>query len=186
LDGAGAEADVIEAIGGVMTMTTTIKPFVLTRTLNAPRQLVWDVWTKAEHLAKWFGPKGVEVVSAKVDLKPGGLFHYAMKGPGGPVMWGKFVYREIQPPERLVVIVSFSDEKGGVTRHPMSPSWPLQTLSTTTFVAKGDKTEMTLVWEPYEATEEERKTFDTSRDGMNQGWAGTMEQLVAYLAKMKC
>jgi hypothetical protein len=44
---------------------------------------------------------------------------------------------------------------------------------------------MTLVWEPYEATEDERKTFDGARDGMNQGWAGTMEQLEAYLANLK-
>jgi uncharacterized protein YndB with AHSA1/START domain len=166
-------------------MATTVKPFVLIRTLDAPRDLVWKAWTEADHLKKWFGPKGRAIVSAKVDLRPGGLFHYAMKTPDGKMMWGKFIYREIKPPEKLVVIVAFSDEKAGITRHPMSPSWPLQTLSTTTFAAKGDKTEMTLVWEPYEATEDERKTFDGARDGMNQGWAGTMEQLEAYLAKLK-
>ncbi|MGI8527783.1 MAG: SRPBCC family protein [Pseudolabrys sp.] len=167
-------------------MTATSKAFVLARTLNAPRQLVWDAWTKAEHLAKWFGPKGTEIVSAKVDLRPGGLFHYGMKTPDGKIMWGKFVYREIRPPEKLAVVVSFSDENAGVTRHPMSATWPRETLSTTTFRDIGDnKTEMTLVWEPHNATEEERKTFDGAHDSMQQGWGGTMEQLEAYLAKVQ-
>ncbi|MBV8790542.1 MAG: SRPBCC domain-containing protein [Pseudolabrys sp.] len=164
--------------------TTAIKPFVLTRTLNAPRQLVWDVWTKADHLKNWFGPAHVEVISAKVDLRPGGLFHYGMKTPAG-IMWGKWIFREIVAPEKLVVVVSFSDENQGLTRHPLAPTWPMQTLSTTTFVEKDGKTEMTLVWQPYEATAEEIATFDAGRPGMTQGWAGTMGSLDAYLAKIQ-
>ena len=61
------------------------------------------------------------------------MFHYGMRGPDGSEMWGKFVYREIAPPERLVFIVSFSDENGGMTRHPMAPTWPLEMLNTLTF-----------------------------------------------------
>jgi uncharacterized protein YndB with AHSA1/START domain len=167
-----------------MTAAPT-KPFVLTRTFDAPRQLVWDVWTKPEHLKHWFGPKGTEIVSAKVDLRPGGLFHYGLKTPDGKIMWGKFTYKEIKPPEKLVAIVAFSDENAGVTRHLLSATWPLQTLSTTTFAEHGGKTEMTLQWEPYQATAEERATFDSSRAGMTQGWSGTMEQLEAYLAKVR-
>ncbi len=48
-------------------------------------------------------------------------------------LWGKFVYREIVEPEKIILVNSFSDKDGGLTRHPMSPSWPLQLLSTTTF-----------------------------------------------------
>jgi uncharacterized protein YndB with AHSA1/START domain len=90
------------------------------------------------------------------------------------------------PPEKLVFINSFSDEKGGVTRHPMAPTWPLQLLSTFTFEEQAaGKTKFTIRWSPYEATEEERKTFEAGRASMNQGWSGTLEQFEAYLAQTK-
>lgn len=96
--------------------------FVITRTFDAPRDLVWKAHTEPERLKQWWGPKGFTMLSCKVDLRPGGLFHYGMRSPDGQVMWGKFIYREIVKPERLVFIVSFSDEKGGTTRHPLAPN----------------------------------------------------------------
>jgi uncharacterized protein YndB with AHSA1/START domain len=99
-------------------------------------------------------------------------------------MWGKWVYREIAEPERLVFIVSFSDEKGGITRHPFSAEWPLQTLSTVLFAESGGKTTVTVRWAPFEATEAERKTFAAGHDSMRMGWTGTMEQLAEYLAQL--
>lgn len=161
------------------------KAFTITRTLDAPRDVVFDVWTKQEHLAKWFGPKGFKILSSKLDLRPGGTFHYGMQAPNGSTMWGKWIFREIVRPERLVVETCFSDEAGGVTRHPMSATWPLVTRSTTTFAdAGGGKTLMTLEWIAFNATEEEQKTFDASHEGMKAGWGGTMEQLDAYLAAL--
>ncbi len=101
-------------------------------------------------------------------------------------MWGKFVYREIVPPERMVFINSFSDEKGGLTRHPLSPTWPLEMLTTFTFDDLGDsKTRFTIRWSPYKASAEEQKTFDAGHDSMTQGWGGTLQQLEAYLAAAK-
>jgi uncharacterized protein YndB with AHSA1/START domain len=101
-------------------------------------------------------------------------------------MWGKFVYREIVPQERLVFLNSFSDEAGGITRHPGHGKWPLQMLSTFTFEdAPGGKTKFTVRWAPYNATAEEEETFEDGRDSMRAGWTGTMEQLEAYLAKTK-
>jgi uncharacterized protein YndB with AHSA1/START domain len=98
-------------------------------------------------------------------------------------MWGKFTYREIVAPERLVLVSSFSDEDGGITRHPMSPTWPLEMLSTTTLAERGDKTILTIEWSPLEPTEQERQTFDRAHENMNAGWSGTFEQLAQYLAK---
>jgi uncharacterized protein YndB with AHSA1/START domain len=66
-----------------------------------------------------------------------------MRAPDGSDMWGKFIYREIVAPERLVFIVSFTDKDGGVTRHPWSPNWPLQTLSTVMFEEHGEKLVLT-------------------------------------------
>jgi uncharacterized protein YndB with AHSA1/START domain len=87
--------------------------FVFTRILDAPRQLVFKMLTEPEHLARWWGPKGFQIRIAKLDPRPGGVFHFYMKSPDGSNdMWGKFVYREVVAPERLVYITSFSDERG--------------------------------------------------------------------------
>ncbi len=157
--------------------------FVLTRVFDAPRELIWKAFTDPEHMKHWWGPKGFTVRITKMDFRPGGTYHYCMRSPDGRDMWGKFVYREIVAPERIVFINSFSDEKGGLTRHPMSPTWPLEMLSTFTFAENDGKTTFTIKWAPHNATETERKTFDDGRKGMQQGWGGTLDQLADYLAK---
>jgi uncharacterized protein YndB with AHSA1/START domain len=120
-----------------------------------------------------------------LDFHPGGVFHYNMRSPEGFVMWGKFIYREIVAPERIVLIVSFPDENGGVTRYPMSPTWPLETLNTLTLSEHGGKTTLTIRSIPHSATEAERKTFKAGVDSMQQGFTGTMDQLAEYLAKAR-
>ncbi len=90
-------------------------------------------------------------------------------------------------PERLHFINFFSDEKGGVTRHPLAPSWPLELLSTFTLEEANGKTRFTVRWSPHNATKEERETFDSPemRIGMTNGWTGTLDQLEAYLAAQR-
>jgi uncharacterized protein YndB with AHSA1/START domain len=158
-----------------------MKPFEISRTYDAPRSKVWQAWTEPSRLKQWWGPRGFKVHTAKVDLRPGGVFLYGMKAPDGSDMWGKFVYREIKAPEKLVFIVSFSDPQGGVTRHPMSPDWPEYILSTVTFVEKAGKTTVAISWIPHEASEDERRVFEEGRASMTQGWGGTLDQLQAYL-----
>jgi uncharacterized protein YndB with AHSA1/START domain len=156
--------------------------FSITRFFDAPRALVWQCFTEPERMKEWWGPKGSTIVVSKMDLRVGGIYHGAMRDASGRVMWAKVVYREIAPPERLVWEHSFSDETGALTRHPLSPTWPLKLLTTVTFDAiAGDKTKVTLVWLPLDATEEERQTFAAAHDGMSGGWAGTFDQLAAYL-----
>lgn len=163
-----------------------IEDFVISRTLDAPRDLVWKCFTDPERMTHWWGPKGFKVIASKMDLRPGGIYHYGLQTPNGEVMWGKFVYREIVPPEKLVLINSFSDEKRGTTRHPWHESWPLQMLSTFTFEQMpDDKTKFTVRWDPYNATEAEEQTFDSNRNSMTQGWSGTFEQLETYLTIAK-
>jgi uncharacterized protein YndB with AHSA1/START domain len=101
-------------------------------------------------------------------------------------MWGKWVYREILAPQRLVFVSSFSDPNGGVTRHPMAPDWPLQLLSTITFDETADrKTTVTVTWAPLSASDTEKKAFANNFASMNGGWTGTFEQLEAYLAEVQ-
>jgi len=160
--------------------------FVISRVFAAPRELLWRCFTEPEHMRQWWGPRGSTVVASKMDLRVGGIYHGAMRDPSGRVMWPKFVYREIVPPERLVWVHSFSDENGALTRHPLSPTWPLELLTTVTFEENPDgKTKLTLRWSPLNATAEEQKTFDGSHDGMAQGWNGSFERLAAYLPTTK-
>jgi uncharacterized protein YndB with AHSA1/START domain len=94
------------------------------------------------------------------------------------------VYREIVPPQKIVFINAFSDENGGLTRHPMAPTWPIEMLSTFTFEEQpGGKTKFTVRWSPLDPTAEEQQTFDAGHASMTQGWTGTLEKLEAYLPK---
>ena len=160
-----------------------VSPFVLSRTFDAPRELVWKAFTEAELLAKWWGPKGFTVRVSKLDLRPGGLYHYCLRAPDGSDMWGRMAFREIAKPERLVWVNSFSDESGGVARHPGHLAWPLELLTTVTFEEKGGKTTLRIEWAPLGASEPEQKTFDENRPSMTMGWTGSLDQLAAVLAE---
>ncbi len=160
------------------------KEFVIERMFDAPRDLVWKVFTERDHLMNWWGPKGFKMIVGDLDLKPGGVFHYGMQAPDGSEMWGKWVFREIVKPERLVFISSFSDKDGGLTRHPMAPTWPIQMLGTTTLTEQGGKTLLINRVVALNATNEERAMFEGSFDSMTQGFGGTWDQLAAYLATL--
>lgn len=164
--------------------TTGLPEFVTYRVFNAPQALVWQAWTERERLMQWFGPQGYSMTHATLDLRPGGIFHYALRSPGGNEIWGKWLFREIAAPERLVVVSSFSDAQGGIARHPALPNWPLQTLSTTTFSEQDGKTTVAVRWTPLEATPQELKTFAEAHNSMKQGWSGTFAQLASYLSKL--
>jgi len=155
-------------------------PFVISRTMAAPRALVWTAWTDLTALLRWFGPQGCTLTAQSIDLRPGGVFHYAMETPGG-TMWGKWLFREVVAPVRLVLIQHFSDATGGVTRHPFSPHWPLLTYSVLTLSEAAGQTTMTLTWSPWDGDDLARSTFDTARPDMERGWSGTLAALLQYL-----
>jgi uncharacterized protein YndB with AHSA1/START domain len=156
--------------------------FSISRVFDAPRELVWKALTEPARLDHWWGPKGSPTRVAKLDLRPGGTFLYCMKTPDGKEWWGKWVYREIVAPEKMVTVVSFTDEKGNPTRHPLSPTWPLEVLSIATLSAQGDKTKLTVRSIAINATTEECKTFADGFKNMEQGFTGTWNQLADYLA----
>jgi uncharacterized protein YndB with AHSA1/START domain len=171
-------------MGDMNAPKTASKDFVISRVFNAPRELVWECFTKPERMKEWWGPKGVKITKSEMDLRVGGTYHYGMRQQDGTVMWGRMIYREIVPPERLVFINSFSDEASGLGRHPLAPTWPIEMYSVFTFEEMPDgKTRFTVTWTPHNATDEERATFDSNHASMTGGWSGTMDKLEAYLAK---
>lgn len=168
-----------------------VKPFVISREFNAPRELVYKVHTELHHLEKWLSPEGFETIKADQDFRVGGTYHYGLKGPNGMEMWGKQIYKEIVPQQKLVYIQMFSDKDGGVTRHPMSATWPLEMHVTLTFEDVGgnrgsvrQKTKVTTSWYPINANDTENATFDGARESMNGGFNGTFLKLEKYIAQI--
>lgn len=169
----------------MMTTNHSEAALVLSREFDAPRELVYKVWTDPEHFGKWWGPKGFSLDVARMDVQPGGMFLGSQRSPEGHVMWGKFVYQEVSPPEKLVFIQSFSDEEGNTVRAPFDPNWPLAIINILTLTEENGKTLLTLEGGPYQATEEERAAFDRMSPMVKQGFGGTFDQLAEYLASQR-
>ncbi|NBD23713.1 SRPBCC domain-containing protein [Paenibacillus glycinis] len=164
---------------------STETEFVITRVFDAPRELVFKVWTEAAHMERWWGPKGLALSVAKLEFRPGGMFHYIMRTPDGHEMWGRFVFREIAAPERIVFVNSFSDAEGGITAPPFEDPWPSEILNTVTLAEEADgRTMLTLVSAPVNATDEEVRVFKEGFASMDEGYGGTFDQLAAYLAQV--
>ena len=165
-------------------ITNDTRELIITRLLDAPRDVVYKAWTDEESLKQWWGPKGFDLGVAEFSLQPGGAFHYYMAA-NGMKMWGKFVYREISAPERMVFTNSFSNEQGTLTRAPFSATWPLEMLNTLTLAERDGKTLMTLRTVPVNHTAEEEQTFVDGIPSMHMGFAGTFEKLEQYLAQVQ-
>jgi uncharacterized protein YndB with AHSA1/START domain len=162
--------------------STAIAPVVIDRVFDAPRELVFKAWSEPERLEQWWGPKGMPITCASLDFRPGGVFHYSMAVPNAEPWWGKFTYREIEAPSRIVFVNSFSDAGGGVTRHPLSATWPLEVLNTLTLTDQDGRTRLHLHGTPLNATDEERATFGAAQAGVQTGFNATFDQLAGYLA----
>lgn len=158
--------------------------FAISRTFDAPRDLVWRAWTDPERLGHWWGPKGFGTEIVAFDLRPGGEFHYAMVPAEGQKTHGKFSYREISAPGKLVFTNGFANEAGEYVRAPFGFDWPLEILTTVTLEEQGGQTVLTLSGVPVDPTNEERKQFTEMHDSMAQGFAGTFERLEELLAKV--
>lgn len=167
------------------SLSELLGDFVHSREFDAPRPLVWRANTESEHLARWWGPKGFAWNGCKMELQPGGSFHYCLSAPNGGEVWGRFVYLDIVWPKKIVFVSSFSDETGGVTRHPLSKTWPLGVLNTLTLKERNGKTILTLRGFPLNAAEEERDTFRNARDGMKNAFSASWDQLAEHLKSMK-
>ena len=156
--------------------------FEIARVFNAPIQRVWDAWTKPEQLAHWLSPVGTKSEVYRFELHPGGMLHSKVTGPDGSISWGKSIYREIKEPTTLVYEQGFSNEAGDFIDAPMPMPWPLKMLTTVKLAEQKGGTNVTLYWEPLEASEEQRASFVQMIASMTGGWTGTFDQLDKHLA----
>lgn len=102
----------------MISPTTVVrKPGLLTftRTFSARRELVFLALSDADHLRRWWGPPDYPVVECSVDFRPGGVWHYCLRGRDGAEVWARSVYREIVPPERVSYFERPSDAQGNIT-----------------------------------------------------------------------
>lgn len=146
----------------------TQKKVDLQRVFDAPAHRVFEAWTRAEHIERWFGPKGFTVHSATADARPGGVFRMCMRSPEGKDYWVRGFYREVVPGERLVIACTAEDDKG-VPR--------LEELIDVAFSERAGKTTLTLSAVAHGLGEQAAAMLD----GMKQGWSQTVARLDGHL-----
>jgi len=110
----------VEHAGAMKVTLPSDREIVLTREFAAPRALVFEAFTRPEHLKHWWGLRGSTLTVCEVDLRPGGAWRFVTQGAKGQPEPFRGVYREITPPERLVYtfmydVDGFRDPPGLVT-----------------------------------------------------------------------
>ena len=144
-----------------MSRQTAAPPSIeLRRTIRAPRQRVFDAWTKAEELKAWHAPGPLTVSFAEIDLRPGGKYRIHMLEPDGKEHRVSGVYREIDPPKKVVYSWGWDGD------HPVKDS-----TVTLEFFERGDFTEVVLTHEGI--------THDGEREGHTKGWTSILDKLEA-------
>lgn len=143
---------------------------VITRVLDAPRALVFKVWSQPEHLVRWWGPKGFTLPSCKIEFREGGAFRCLMRSPEGSEHRMHGVYREIIPPKQISFTWTWIDEAGNAGH---------ETLVTVTLEEAGKdgaQTKLTLHHAVFESV--------NARDLHGIGWSETFDRLAAYVANL--
>ena len=154
-------------------MPNTQREVVITRVFNAPRSLVFKMWTDPQHLARWWGPKAFTNPVCELDVRPGGAMRIVMRGPKGTPYDDDFpmsgTFQEIREPERIVFTSQAEDKDGNAL---------LKGVNTITFSEANGKTTLTLI---------SRATALVPMavpmiEGMQAGWTQSIEKLEALLA----
>lgn len=157
------------------------RELVLERVFNAPRELVFKAFSKAEHLKRWWATEGWETPVCNVDFCPGGVWHYCMKCTDenqeyyGMESWGKAVYQEIEEPNRIVLIDSFSDADGNISEEMPS------TKMTLLFLEEDGRTKL-ISRSEYASEEAIQAVIDM---GALQGVSETWDKLAGLLDELQ-
>ncbi|HTD04208.1 SRPBCC family protein [Undibacterium sp.] len=149
--------------------STTDRKIVTTRLIDAPRELVFSMFTDPRHIVHWWGPTGFTNTISEMDVKPGGVWRFIMHGPDGVDYKNKIVYIEVLKPERLVY-----------THGPDGEADAGEFMVTVSFVEQSGKTRLTMHG-LFKTAEECAKAKEF---GAVEGGRQTLDRLEEYLAKM--
>lgn len=139
-----------------------------TRVFDAPRQLIWEMFTKPEHVSKWMlGPEGWTMPVCEIDLRPGGKWRWVWRKSSGETMEMTGEYREVVPPERLVNTENWGDD------------WP-ETTNVLVLTEENGKT-LTVQTVRFPSKEARDRGMQT---GMSDGWAVSHDRLDGYLQQI--
>jgi glutathione S-transferase len=143
-----------------MAKTTTAAPpsLQVRRLIRAPRQRVFDAWTKADELKAWHAPGPLTVSFAEIDLRPGGKYRIHMREPDGNEHRVSGEYREVDPPNKVSYTWGWDGD------HPVKDS-----LVTLEFFERGDATEVVLTHSGI--------ADDAERANHEKGWTAIMDKL---------
>ena len=156
-------------VSGAEVTHPSAREVVFSRRLAAPVALVWEVWSDVRHLHEWFGPAGFTTTTREFAFTPGGVWRFTMHGPNGTDYPNRIVFREIEPPTRIVYTNSWD-----------LPGVPLDFTAVVTFAAEGEGTLLTL-----HMTFADDAAMQTAveRYGVLRGGTGTFEQLAKYVER---
>ena len=155
---------------GAMTLTLpSDREIMLSRTFDAPRRLVWEAFTKPEHLRQWWGPRNMTTEVCEADVRPGGKWRLVHRGPNGEEYAFRGEFREVVPIERIVQTFEWEGLPGHIS------------VETLTLEERDGKTTIT-----------GRSLFDSVEDrngmlqsGMEHGAAESYDRLAELLATLK-
>ena len=137
---------------------------VITRTFDAPRELVFRMWTEPRHFARWWGPKGFTNPVCELDARPGGAILVHMRAPNGAVYPLTGTFREVVPLDRIVFTCIAEDGQGNAA---------LDEITTVTFAAEGSKTKVTVRSKAVGLA----PAASHMLSGMEKGWSQTLDRL---------
>ena len=149
------------------TAAASERELVINRIFDAPREIVFEAWTRAEHLVHWWGPKDFTLPFCEIDFREGGKYRFCMRSPENEDHWVWGEYRRIVEPEELVMTWLRGSEEGEITS---------STTVTLTFEAEGQRTKFGLYQALFETVE--------NRDGHAFGWGQCLDRLGAYTAEI--
>ena len=147
----------------------------VSRTFDAPLEILWKAWTEPKHFMKWYGPKGFTAPTCDIDLREGGRHLWSMQSPDGRQMYFTGNYKEVQPMTRLVYTDSMSDAKGNVMSAEMMgmpEGAPVTMDVTVTFEHADGKTTVSV-----------SNVGHGDADHAGMGWEQAFDKLTAVLAK---
>ena len=150
-----------KAVAGKDRKAVSDRELIIMRVFDAPRDLVFEAWTKPEHLMKWWGPAEYPANSIAADVRVGGRWRHSLRSKeDGSLLWHQGEYREIVPPEKLVFTFTWDGDE--------------ENIVTVTFGDQGRKTLMTFHQAPFSKVPD--------RDGHIEGWTSSFGRLEEFLA----